>query len=286
MNHVFPLWSRKEEYRDFDVLDAVAILTSLCLLFVSIELRVFAVMVVLTTICFRNLRRSPWLWILVAAGWWPQLILRWEHHEDHCYLINYWCIAIGLSLLGRRTYRTLQSNARLLIGLTFAFGCFWKITSPDFMDHTVMTHVLLFDWRFNAGITEPLGLCPDQAANLEAVSAIYSQLDEGTTQTAAVQFTPALSWLARTMTWWTIAIEATVAFLFLMPTTAIARKLKDASLITFAVTTYLFVPVVAFGCLFCAMGIAQCDHRQRRTRIAYALLALFVVIRNNMVMYL
>lgn len=286
MNHVFPLWSRLKEYRDFDVLDAVTILTAFCLLFISIELRVLAGLIVLTAIFFRNLRRSPWFWLVVAVGWWPQLILRWEHHEDHCYLINYWCIALGLSLLGRNSYRILKTNARLLIGLTFAFGCFWKITSPDFMDNSVSTHVLLFDWRFNAGITAPLGLVPDQVANEQAVSALYSQLDAGMPQKTQVGFKPALGWLAQAMTWWTIAIEATVAILFLLPGTTIARRFKDASLMTFAFTTYLFVPVVAFGCLFCAMGAAQCEHQQRRTRIAYMLLALFVMVRNNMVVYL
>ena len=34
------------------------------------------------------------------------------------------------------------------------------------------------------------------------------------------------------------------------------------------------------------LGIAQCEHRQRWTRVVYVALALFIMIRNNMVSYL
>ncbi len=280
MKHAFPRLGRSSE---LDTLDVVALLTAFCLLFVSQDMRVFAGLTLFAVVFFESFRRSPWMWLFLAASWWPELIFRWEHHEDHCYVINYWCLAIGLSLAGRESYLNLKINARLLIGLTFAFGCFWKITSPDFVDGSLTLYKLLFDPRFSAGITSPLGLVPDQAANDQAAAALYSQAGTGLVHATVVSFQPALHWLAQGMTWWTIAIEAVIAIFFLMPGTLLARKLKDASLMVFALTTYFFVPVVGFGCLFCAMGAAQCEPWQRRTRAAYLLLAIVVIVRANMI---
>jgi hypothetical protein len=281
MKHAFP---RLGTTLDVDSFDLVALLTAFCLLFVSADMRVFAGVTLFAVTFFPTMRRSPWFWLFLAVSWWPQLVLRWERHEDHCYLINYWCIAMGLSLMGRESYATLKQNARLLIGLTFAFGCFWKITSPDFVDGSVTLYNLLFDPRFSSGITSMLGLVADQAGNDQTAAALYQQLDTGTAYSTEIACSPLLGWLSTSMTGWTIAIEAVVAACFLLPQFSISKKIKDIALMAFTATTYFFVPVVGFGCLFCAMGAAQCEPRQRQMRATYFLLAIFVIIRANTVM--
>lgn len=277
MKHAFPLLTKSRHY---DTLDLVALLTMLCLLFVSHDMRVFAGLALFAVLVSSTLRRSPWFWLLIAVAWWPQLIFRWERHEDHSYLINYWCLALGLSLLGSQSYATLKQNARLLIGLTFAFGCFWKITSPDFADSSLNLYNMLFDTRFNTVFASPFGLVPDQSANEQVLAAVRAGVAD--VNWGQITYQPGLNWMAQAMTWWTIAIEAALALFFLVPRMSVSRRLKDASLMLFTATTYFFVPVLGFGCLFCAMGAAQCEPRQRMTRGAYLMLALVILYRGNM----
>ena len=56
--------------------------------------------------------------------------------------------------------------------------------------------------------------------------------------------------------------------------------LRHALLLAFCAVTYAIAPVVSFGWLLLAMGIAQCDPDERRMRLAYlgvfALLLLFL----------
>lgn len=274
MRHTFPLLNESSEIDSFDLL---AFLTGFCLLFLSYEMRYLSALTLLVILFSRTLRRSPWLWLATAASFWPHLILHWETHEDHSYLINYWCLAIGLSRLGKHSFSTIKTNARLLIGLTFAIGCFWKITSADFMDGSLHTYNMLYDTRFAAVFATPFGLIPDSAANVAALEAVRTSAG-ASLNTAQVAFEPGLVWVAHAMTWWTVAIEAVIACFFLWPTMSLSKQFRDLSLMVFTATTYFLVPVLGFGCLLCAMGAAQCEAKQRWTRMSYAVLSLTIAV--------
>lgn len=278
MKHAFPRLTATVRY---DAFDLTALMTSLCLLFVAHapELKFVALVAVVGVLFCQPICRTAWFWLGIAASWWPHLIFNWEVHEDHSYLINYWCLAMGLSLAGRESYATLQTNARLLIGLTFAFGCFWKISSPDFMDGSLNLYNLLFDPRFHGGLASTWGLVPDHVTNVQTLTDVRTGL--APVNLGHVTFEPGLSWLASGLTWWTVLIELALALFFLWPRVPVSKRWKDPALLLFTATTYVFVPVLGFGCLFCAMGAAQCEPRQRRLRLVYGLLALLIIIRGN-----
>jgi hypothetical protein len=78
------------------------------------------------------------------------------------------------------------------------------------------------------------------------------------------------------MTWWTVAVEGAVALTFLWPVGRGLSKVRDATLLTFCVTTYAVATVAGFGWLLLALGIAQCQPERRTTQLCY--LAVFVLI--------
>ena len=93
--------------------------------------------------------RRPTLWFALAGFTAVRSISDWPLADNHAYLISYWCLAIGLSLIVRDTDGCLAFNGRLLIGLVFAFAVLWKLAlSPDFLDGTFLRVTMLQDPRF------------------------------------------------------------------------------------------------------------------------------------------
>lgn len=267
----------------FDAFDLVAITALINLVQIAHDAFYLAVVLV-ASVCaglWRRVRRSGWFWIALAAIWTPRLVFYWEHNEDHVYLGIYWCLAIGLAMLGGSAPDILARNARWLIGLAFAWACIWKCTSPDFVGGSLFHYKLLFDFRFREGITMPLaGLASEMAA--ANVAAIRELRDAGSGLShVSLQFPVAVSWLAQVMTWWTLFIEGILAILFIFPTMRLSQRFRDVSLLFFALTTYLIVPVLGFGCLFMSLGIAQCDPGRMSMRWAYFVTSLVLMATLN-----
>lgn len=140
--------------------------------------------------------------VLGAAAWSNQ----WEV-DNHQFLIAYWCLTIGVTVGSPDRDRAQRLAARL---------------SPDFVDESFMHHTLLTDGRFAEVATVAGGL---RADDLDANRQAMASLDVPTRPVGPVQLrsTPHLELAARVLTWWTLAIEGTVAAAFLVPWRRLAR---------------------------------------------------------------
>jgi hypothetical protein len=116
-------------------------------------------------VMFPALARCPSLWcgLTLLSGWW--VVVDWPLADNHAYLLCYWCLALGVSLVARDHGAALALNGRLLIGLAFACATLWKaVLSPDYLDGTFFRVMLMVDQRFEAPVRLVSGLSPEQLA--------------------------------------------------------------------------------------------------------------------------
>jgi hypothetical protein len=226
--------------------------------------------------------RRPGLWFALAILTAVRSISDWPLADNHAYLISYWCLAIGLSLIARDTEGCLSFNGRLLIGLVFAFAVLWKLVlSADFLDGTFLRVTMLQDPRFEDWTRLSTGMSVDQ---LDAHRiALDRHLDAPPFEIEPGPNLPArFVWVAQLTTIWIAAIELAVAASFLLwwRSGALSR-LRDTLLMAFCVTTYAVATVEGFGWLLISMGVAQCEPDRRKTRGFYlASFALILVYRE------
>ncbi|WAS90638.1 hypothetical protein [Nannocystis punicea] len=271
-----PRWRQLQLCPTFD---RCAVMTLLLLLLYSSK--VWYVHIPVTALCvsafvFRGPRRRPEFWFAVGAA-----TLLGTYHDrfsadNHKYLLGYWCLALFCALLDGDPRRNLARTARLLIGLSFLFAAGWKALSADFLDGAFFHHALLSDERF-AGLARTIGGLSDadQRFNRAAMEALASH--DSTLEIVALRSTPAVAELATFLTWWTIAIEAAIAAAFLWPAKNEGRRVGDALLIAFVLSTYAVAPVLGFGWLLVIMGVAQSPARPGFVPLLYVLC--FVVLQ-------
>lgn len=94
-----------------------------------------------------DLWRSRWLWTLLALLTTLRVWQDWILADNHAYLLAYCCLACAISAW-LRDARVLALNARLLIGLTFAFAAWQKWASPDYPNSVFFLSTFLLDDRF------------------------------------------------------------------------------------------------------------------------------------------
>jgi hypothetical protein len=214
------------------------------------------------------LARSALLWLgLGAAAAWRALHA-WPHADNHDFLTLWACLAVAVSLPAPDPRAALARNARLLLGLVFAFATLWKaVLSPDFTDGTFFRVTLLTDGRFRdlallaGGMSE--ALFEENARRLDAFAGGFA----GAPWPGLVE-PPALRRLASLLTAGTLVGEGLVALAFLWPGARGLARLRDPALLAFCALTYVVAPVGGFGRLLCALGIAQCG-ADRRLRLLY-----------------
>lgn len=212
------------------------------------------------------LLHSPWLWaaLFVAIG--LRQLATWHLIDDHIIVTTYWCGALALGLTARDPRRTLAASARLVVGVLFAFAAAWKIGSGEFADGTFFRHALLFDERFATvarlfgGTTRAM-----RDANLDDLHTLGR--DPAAGASILLREGPRNEGLAVVFTGWGLLIETAVAVAFLVPLQRRWEVLRPATLIAFALTTYLVVPVGGFGTLLLVLGSAQAT--SDRLRVAY-----------------
>jgi hypothetical protein len=225
--------------------------------------------------------RRPGIWFALAGFTAVRAISDWPLADNHAYLISYWCLAIGVSLIVSDTNECLAFNGRLLIGLVFAFAVLWKLAlSADFLDGTFLRVTMLQDPRFEDWTRVSTGMTVDQ---LEAHRvALDRHLDAPPFEVERGPSLPArFIWVAQATTIWTAAIELAVAASFLWWRQGVLSRLRDALLIAFCATTYAVATVEGFGWLLISMGVAQCDTHRPRTRLLYlASFALILIYRE------
>ena len=208
------------------------------------------------------LLHRPWLWAALFAGVGLRQLAGWHTLDDHVVATTYWCGAVALGLGARDRRATLATSARFLVGALFAFAAGWKLLSGEFVDGTFFRYTLLFDDRFEV-IGSVLGGTADgvRAAGLGQVGDL---LDGGGGEVTLREGSGAVG-LAQVMTWWGLAVEAAIAAAFLLPLPAPWLWARHATLVAFAATTYVVVPVGGFGVLLLVLGSAQATSERLRT---------------------
>jgi hypothetical protein len=213
-----------------------------------------------------GLLRHPALWLALALLCAARVVSGWPLGDNHAYLLAYWCLAIGLARLSPDPPRVLAWNARWLVGLAFSFATLWKVLSPDYLDGRFFRVTLFEDRRLEGIATAIGGVEPEQ---LVAWRELLAQHVDGPALAGSAPPEPArLRALALAATWLTLALEAAVAIAFLAPIGQ-SGWLRHALLLLFCATTYAVAPVLGFGWLLLAMGVAQRDTGERRLRLAY-----------------
>lgn len=208
-----------------------------------------------------GLRRRSWFWLGVGALLLAGYAREWYAVDNHKWLFVYWCLALGLALLGSEPRATLAVSARWLVAACFVFATAWKVLSPDFLDGSFFHYAFLTDLRLEWA-AELFGGLPEGAgaANRRALEAAVS-FSAGV---AAVdlQSSPRVAAAARVLAWGTLAIEALVAFAFLAPTRwPLVARLRAPLLLAFVLGTYAMAPVIGFGWVLLILGLAQAPDR-------------------------
>jgi hypothetical protein len=221
--------------------------------------------------------RSPWAWGLVSAMIGIRIGEDWPLADNHIFLLDYWTLAIALSLRSARAAPTLADTSRWLVGLAFAFAVCWKVVlSPDFLDGRFFRVTLLTDPRFGDAAQLIGGLSAEQlAANREALRSLPDGVE--LLHPPMLVEPPALRTLATASTWGIVLLETAVALLMLLPLAATPSTLRHVSLLLFCGVTYLFAPVAGFGWLLLAMGVAQLEAGEAMWRRAYVGAFLIVI---------
>jgi len=222
------------------------------------------------------LRRSKTFWLIITLIVGVSNYYNWRLVDNHQYLITYWCLALYGSLLTANPGRVIALNARWLIGLAFLFATLWKVIfSNDYLGGSFFHYTLLLDQRFESTATFFGGLTNEVfLQNRQALGKLLSY--SSTLQTVQLQDSPLVFWLAQSLTWWTICTEGLIAIAFLWPEGKLISKWRDWPLLLFLLTTYSVAPVLGFGCVLIAMGVAQCAPTFKYTRLFYVV-ALFVI---------
>jgi hypothetical protein len=206
-----------------------------------------------------------------------QVPFAWYAIDNHQYLLTYWCFALALALAGPRALDVMRSNARLLIGLAFAFATVWKVISPDFIDGSLFEYILVAEHRVTTLSAPILGIEPVTDEDLSAVVSVV--LGHLPPQAVPVGYGGELGRAPSILAVTTVALEAGVAISFLVP---LGQRtwVRDAFLLVFLWTTYLITPVIGFGMVLAAMGYVQTAGAGRRRvyLVTFAALPLFVAV--------
>ncbi len=227
-------------------------------------------------IVYRPLTRRAAFWFLLGglyvAFFLPQ---NWTLADNHKWLIIYWCFAMGLAMRSAAPLATLATSARLMIGLLFFFATAWKIASPYFPNGDFFHFTLITDPRF-AEPAEIVGGLPEGAS--ASNHALIDAWDDPAAPLGSAALTdgPRIAALAQLMAVGTIALEGLVALAFLVPERWRLSRVREALLLAFLVATYPIAPVIAFGWLLTAMGLAQSRLRRPVGEVLYVLAFLAV----------
>lgn len=210
-----------------------------------------------------GLVRSPWLWagLFVAIG--ARQLATWHTIDDHIVVTTYWCGALALGLTARHPRPVIAASARFLVGALFAFAAGWKLRSGQFLDGTFFRYSLLFDGRFETPARLVGGTT--RAALRANVDALHDLDLSGTGREVLLEEGPRNKAVALAFTWWGALIETTVAVVFLVPLRPRMAWIRHASLLAFATTTYVIVPIGGFGTLLLVLGAAQAASERLRT---------------------
>ncbi len=239
-------------------------------------LQVALVPLAVAAIVDRRLLRSAGYWLGVLAVYVVGVAPSVLEIDNHEFLLAYWLLALGLSRLVPDAPAGLATSARLLVGGAFAFAVLWKAASPEYLRGDAFHGYLLLDPRF-AGLGAAVSDLTLDGSQRTRVIARALEIVADPTVWIAEPDAPGVGRLAALMTAWTLGIEAVVAVCHLVPTGSLLGRARHGVLLVFLFTTYVLAPVLGFGWLLIALGLAQAPLEQR-PRLAVAYGAAFVLV--------
>ena len=225
---------------------------------------------------FPKVLRTPLTWLALSILWTARIIADWPMPDNHIYLLAYWCLCLFLALVSPSRDVTLATGSRLLIAFAFVFAVLWKaVLAPDFLDGRFFRVTLLTDERFQDSVLFLGGLNRDE---LKHNRQYLEPLPPGAELLNPPKLIEPASFriFATVATWGTLAFEAIIALLFLIP----GEKLywaRHIMLLLFCVVTYSFAPVAGFGWLLLVMGMALCRAEHNALKAIYVT-AFFLVL--------
>lgn len=273
----FVLGGWKSVQRHMAEFQRVDLLILLSLLLVLLYTTDLVAIPAIAGLVYRPIARHPLFWLAVAGLMTVTTIgTDWYRLFNHDYVIAYWALALGLVLWWREPEEILAGTARLIIGFVFLFAVVWKLLSPDFADGSFFQFTLLTDERFQV-VGEGIGGVPAGApdVNREAI-AEWREPDVSAPETVRLYSGPTIVALAQGMAIWTLAIEALIALLYLLPGRLRITRLAEPALIAFIISTYVLAPVVGFGWILLILGLATTKLPRRVAHILYPALFLFL----------
>lgn len=214
-----------------------------------------------------GLWRSAYLWLALALCTGMRFYLDWPSADNHAYLLSYWCLAFAISTwLGRK--EVLFKNARYLVALTFGLAALQKWLSPDYLNGVFFLITFFLDDRFEEFVVL------FSSVTFEQIDIAREYLEGDYRSNPAPDSLPfvipsSLWWLAILSTAWNLFEQTLIAIAFLAPRDSHLGYIRDPLLLLFCFTIYAVVPVVSFGWLILAMGIAQSDGKSTMLRYWY-----------------
>lgn len=204
-----------------------------------------------------RLLRKRWFWVTVSLVLVAGNARNWYTIDNHKYLMTYWTIAIAASLNVAGERDLLRRSAALLLGLTFLLAVIHKLVSDDYVNGAFFHYTLLTDGRFRV-ISAFLGIGEEAwRQNHRLVRELMDPL-VAAPQSVRLQTNAAVRSVALGLSWWGLGIEAVVGAAYLVRNRWFKCS-RDWLLWVFVVTTYAVAPVVGFGWLLLAMGVAACE---------------------------
>lgn len=266
------MWARVEEQESLDLIAMASVVSVVVTAHHDPVLMALSAVAAVVVIANPSVRLSPWTWLAIGIGSLAWQLPTWYSYDNHVWLTAAWSVGLGLCLLSSDPLRSLRAEGRAFVAIIFVVGGLWKAGAVDFRSGDFFFYALLDDDRFSSiaslwgGIDKAdLGLSTDQLVGLVNSPGEPAEL-------VTSDRIRALAWV---FTIWGLLIEGLIAIFWTLPLSPSRRWLRHASLLAFAATTYLVVPVGGFGCLLMVLGLTQmADHRRVRPLYVGAFLAL------------
>lgn len=279
-------WARMQQLRDRivrlidreHVSDLVGVMTLVLILLHLVsttQLREVILIVAAAGLVDRRLSARAAYWFVITGLFVLNHVLLWHVLDNHKWLLTYWCLAIAVSRLQVDVTAALIRNAQWLVGLCFLFATVSKLLSPEYLDGTFFHFTLLTDRRFS-GFADIVGGVPPEVTG-ENISALRELARPyGGQESVDLRDAPRIATLALALSYWTIAVESTIAVVFLLPLRQRFAVVRDIALLLFILSTYPVATVVGFGRTLAILGLAQTVNRFGFERALY--LACFLLL--------
>jgi hypothetical protein len=203
-------------------------------------------------ILFQDVRKSVAFWVIQTIGYFAWLIPNWQLIDNHKFLWGYWLIAITIHTIHQRKHNAiplLPWAGQSLIAGCMVFAVLQKILSPDYLNGSFFYYAIITDPRFTfLGTLFNIDFASIITENIKHIHTLKT-----TSESVTLNGGPAkLTWVANTLTWYTIGIESLLAIVFLLPRKRVYHW-QHWLLLTFS-TLYFILPIKGFAFTLLTMG--------------------------------